>query len=123
MYVSGFVVAVPEGSKDAYRETAEKFWPIARDHGALSQVEAWEADVRDGKNTDFRRAVKCEPGEKVVFSWIIWPDKAAADRFETEMESDPRMADFGEMPFDGSRMVFGGFETIVERYAEGHAPG
>ena len=119
MYVSGFLLAVPEDNKAAYREQAEKFWPIARDFGALSQIEAWEADVRDGETTDFRRAVKCEPGEKVVFSWITWPDKAAADRFEKEMDDDPRMADFGEMPFDGKRMIFGGFETFVEKHAEG----
>ena len=117
MYVSAFILAVPEGNKDAYRKTAEQFWPIAKDFGALSQIEAWEANVTDGKTTDFRRAVKAEKGEKIVFSWITWPDKAAADKFEAEMDQDPRMAEFGEMPFDGSRMVFGGFEAFVEQHA------
>lgn len=117
MYVSGFILAVPEGNKDAYRETAAKFWPIAKDFGALSQVEAWEDNVPDGKTTDFRRAVKCEDGEKVVFSWVTWPDKETAERFEKEMETDPRMAEFGEMPFDGKRMVFGGFEPILNETA------
>ena len=117
MYVSGFILAVPEGNKEAYRETSEKFWDIAKDFGALSQVEAWEADVRDGQTTDYRRATKCKEGEKIVFSWITWPDRATADRFETDMENDPRMADFGEMPFDGSRMIFGGFESFVEKHA------
>lgn len=116
-YVSGFLLAVPEGNKDAYRETEEKFWPIAKDYGALSQVVAWEDDVRDGKTTDFRRAVQCEAGEKVVFSWITWPDKAAAEKFEKEMQDDPRMAEFGEIPFDGKRMVFGGFEPLVWKEA------
>lgn len=116
MYVSGFVTAVPESSKEAYREIAQRFWAIARDFGALSQVEAWEDNVPDGKVTDFRRAVKCEPGEKVVFSWITWPDRAASDKFVAGMDDDPRMAEFGEMPFDGKRMIYGGFEPIVHNH-------
>ena len=117
MYVSGFVTPVPEGNQDAYREISLKFWAIAKDFGALSSVECWEDDVRDGTTTDFRRAVKCESGEKVVFSWITWPDKAASEKFEAEMENDPRMADFGEMPFDGKRMIFGGFTPIINEQA------
>lgn len=113
MYISGFVVAVPEGNKEAYRELAEKFWPIVQEFGALSQMEAWEADVKDGKVTDFRRAVAAEPGEKIVFSWLTWPDKATADAAHAKMMSDPRMEDMGEMPFDGKRMIVGGFEPIV----------
>src|SRR5687768_2963568 len=73
MYVQGFIVPVPADKQDAYREMAEKFWPIARDLGAIEHVEAWEGDVADGKQTDFRRAVALEDGEKVVFSWVIWP--------------------------------------------------
>lgn len=76
-------------------------------------VEAWEADVPDGKLTDFRRAVNLEEGEKVVFSWVIWPDKATADAAHEKMMADPRMEQMGEMPFDGKRMVFGGFEPIL----------
>ena len=117
MYVNGFVIAVPEGNKQAYIEVAEKFWPIAREFGALSQVECWEADVQDGKTTDFRRATKAEKGEKIVFSWVTWPDKATADAANQKMMEDPRMADFGEMPFDGQRMVYGGFEPIVQQQA------
>lgn len=114
MYIQGFVVPVPEGSKDAYKQVAESFWPIAKDYGALSQVEAWEADVADGKQTDFRRAVDLQPGEKVVFSWMIWPDKATADAAHEKMMSDPRMEAMGhDMPFDGKRMIFGGFEPLV----------
>lgn len=116
MYVQGFVIPVPEGKKDAYREVAEKFWPIARDYGALSQIECWEVDVKDGHTTDFRMAVKAESGEKIVFSWMAWPDKATADSAHEKMMADPRMAEqFGdgsEMPFDGKRMIIGGFETL-----------
>lgn len=115
MYIQGFVVPVKEGEKDAYRDVAEKFWPILHDYGALEHVEAWEADVPDGKQTDFRRSVALEPGEKVVFSWIAWPDKATADASREKMMKDARMAQFsGEMPFDAKRMIFGGFEPIVE---------
>lgn len=116
MYIQGFLVPVPADKQDAYREVAEKFWPIAQDYGALEQVEAWEADVKDGKQTDFRRAVALEDGEKVVFSWVVWPDKVTADTSHDKMMADPRMKEFGEaMPFDGKRMVFGGFEPLVVR--------
>ena len=121
MYVQGFLIPVPEGKKDAYREVAEKFWPIARDYGALSQIECWEVDVKDGHTTDFRMAVKAEAGEKIVFSWMTWPDKATADASHDKMMADPRMAEqFGDgsaMPFDGKRMIFGGFEPIFEQQA------
>lgn len=119
MYVQGFVLAVPEGNKDAYREVAEKFWHIMKDYGATAQVECWEADVQDGTTTDFRRAVKAEEGEKIVFSWVTWPDRATADASHEKLMADPRMAEqFGnpdgsDMPFDGKRMIFGGFEPIV----------
>lgn len=122
MYVNGFVLAVPEANKDAYRVVAEKFWEIAKDYGALSQVECWEVEVPDGKTTDFRRAVKCEEGEKIVFSWVTWPDKETADASHDKMMADERMKDFGaedgsDMPFDGKRMVYGGFEPLVWKEA------
>ena len=118
MYLQGFIVPVSAERQDEYREVAEKFWPIAHDNGAIEHVEAWEADVPDGKQTDFRRAVGLEDGEKVVFSWVAWPDKATAEASHEKMMSDPRMEEFGsEMPFDGKRMVFGGFEPIVEEGA------
>lgn len=123
MYVSGFVVPVPEGSKEAYRIIAEKFWELARDYGALSQIECWEADIKDGKTTDFRMAVKAEPGEKIVFSWMTWPDREAAESGQEKMMADPRMAEqFGnpdgsDMPFDGKRMIIGGFESLVWKEA------
>ena len=117
MYVQGFVLAVPEGNKDAYREVAEKFWDIVKDYGCLSQIECWEADVKDGTTTDFRMAVKAEAGEKIVFAWTTWPDRAAVEASHEKMMADPRMEAFGEMPFDGKRMIFGGFEPIVWKEA------
>jgi uncharacterized protein YbaA (DUF1428 family) len=114
MYIQGFILPVKGENKDAYRDVAEKFWPIAHDYGATEHVEAWEVDVPDGKQTDFRKAVKLADGEKIVFSWVVWPDKATADGCHEKMMADPRMEEFGEeMPFDGKRMVFGGFEPIV----------
>jgi uncharacterized protein YbaA (DUF1428 family) len=120
MYINGYVIPVPEGSKDRYRAMSEIYWDHASKNGALEHVEAWEADVPDGKLTDFRRAVDLKEGEKVVFSWVMWPDKAAAKAFEAQdmdaMMSDPRMKALGDdMPFDGKRMIFGGFEPIVEQ--------
>ncbi|MXO76047.1 DUF1428 family protein [Altererythrobacter aerius] len=119
-YVNGFLVPVPADKKDEYRDVAEKFWDIARDYGALSHVEAWEIDVKDGQWTDFRKAVDLKDGEKVVFSWMTWPDKETADASEARMMADERMKQWGDgaaMPFDGKRMVFGGFEPIVWKEA------
>lgn len=112
------MIPVPEGNKDAYREVAAKFWDIAKDYGTLSQIECWEADVKDGTTTDFRMAVKAEQGEKIVFSWTTWPDCATADAAHDKLMADPRIEEsFGspdgsDMPFDGKRMIFGGFEPL-----------
>jgi uncharacterized protein YbaA (DUF1428 family) len=114
MYVNGYLLPIPEGNKDAYREMAEKWWDIAKDYGALEHVEAWEADVPDGEQTDFRRAVQLADGEKVMFSWVIWPDKATAEASEEKMTADPRFGELGETPlFDGKRMIYGSFEPLV----------
>jgi len=112
MYVSGFLLAVPEDKKEAYRKMASDAGPMFQKYGAIEIVEAWEEDVRDGKHTDFRMAVKAEPGEKIVFSWVIWPDKATSDAAEKKMMEDPEMQGPEEMPFDGKRMIFGGFSPI-----------
>ena len=113
MYITGYLLAVPEEKKEAYRTMASDAGPFFQKHGAIEIVEAWEEDVRDGKHTDFRMAVKAEPGEKIVFSWVIWPDKATADAAEKGMMEDPdmKMPEDG-MPFDGKRMIFGGFSPI-----------
>ena len=118
MYINGFVLAVPEDNKEAYRKVAEGFWEIAKDYGAKTQVEAWEVDVPDGKITDFRRAVNAEAGEKIVFSWVLWDDKETADAAHGKMMADPRMKEFGEdTPFDGKRVVYGGFEPLLWKEA------
>ena len=123
MYVNGFIVPVPAQNKDAYVDVAAKFWPIARDYGCIGHVEAWEADVKDGQHTDFRKAVALEEGEKVVFSWMLWPDKATADAAHEKMMADERMEtmfgapDGSDMPFDGKRMVVGGFDIVLNEKA------
>jgi len=115
MYLQGFIIPVPEGNKDKFREMDDKWWEIAKDLGAIEQMESWEADVSDGKVTDFRRAVNLQPGEKVAFSWVVWPDKETANAANEKLMADPRFDEMGsEMPFDGKRMIYGGFEPIVE---------
>lgn len=114
-YVDGFVVAVPADKKDAYREMAAKAAPLFKEFGALRIVECWASDVPDGIVTDFRMAVKAEENEEVVFSWIEYPSKEVRDAANQKMMSDPRMKEFGEsMPFDGKRMIYGGFESIID---------
>ena len=120
-YISGFVVAVPNANRDAYRACAAAAAEIFRDYDAIELVEAWGDKVPEGKVTDFRRAVQAEDDETVVFSWIRWRDKAAADACEAAMHSDERMKDLPEMPFDGSRMIFGGFVPIFEMDKEDRA--
>jgi len=116
MYIQGFLVPVPGDKKAEYKDIAEKFWEIAKDYGATEHVEAWEADVKDGQWTDFRKAVDLKDGEKVVFSWVIWADKETADASHDKLMADERMKQFsGEMPFDGKRMIVGGFEPIVAK--------
>ena len=115
MYIDGFLVAVPTANKDAYRKMAEKGWVLFKEFGATQMMEAWGDDVPKGKLTDFYGAVKAEPNETVVFSWIIWPDKATRDAGQKKMMSDERMKSWGsEMPFDGKRMIFGGFLPIFQ---------
>jgi len=112
-YVSGFVIPVKDTDKEAYLTSARASGPLFKELGAVAVFENWGADVRDGKVTDFKMAVKLEPGETVVFSWIVWPDRAAADAAEKAMMEDPRFEALG-MPFDGKRMIVGGFETIYQ---------
>ncbi len=114
-YVDGFVIPVPDDRKDEYRTQAATAWQMFKEFGATRQVECWGDDVPDGKLTDFRLAVKAGPGETVVFSWIEYPSKAVRDDVMAKMMADPRMKALGEnMPFDGKRMIFGGFETMLD---------
>ncbi len=113
-YVDGFVIPVPEGQKDAYRKMAEEAAVLFREAGATHVVECWGNDVPEGKVTDFYGAVKTEKGENVVFSWITWPSKEARDEGNRKVMADPRMKMPDVMPFNPQRMIFGGFEVIVE---------
>ncbi|MDN5787827.1 DUF1428 domain-containing protein [Pseudorhodobacter sp.] len=117
-YVSGFVIPVPEDRKEDYRNMAADAAEMFKGYGAIEIMEAWGEDVRDGKLTDFRRAVQAKPGECIVFSWIIWPDRVTADAAEKKMGSDESMA-AGNMPFDMKRMIFGGFSPIFEMGRKG----
>ena len=114
-YVDGYVVAVPKANKEAYRKLASKMAPLFREFGATRLVECWGDDVPHGKVTDFYGSVKAKDDEAVVFSWIEYPSKEVRDAANEKMKSDPRMnAMGGEMPFDGKRMIFGGFSPIVD---------
>lgn len=112
-YIQGFIVPVPEARREDYRKMAADAWSMFQGYGATSVVEAWGDDVPQGKQTDFYRAVKAEPGEKVVFSWLTWPDRATCDAAGEKMQNDPEMKMPEDMPFDGKRMVWGGFEPIL----------
>ena len=119
-YIQGFVAAVPAANRDAYREHAARATPIFKEFGATRVVEAWGDDVPDGKVTDFRRAVNAENNEVVVLGWWEFPSKAVRDAANQKMMNDPRMKDFGtDMPFDGKRMIFGGFDAIVDETGTG----
>ena len=114
-YFEGFVAAVPKANKDAYRKHAADAAPIFQEFGVQRHIEAWGDDLPEGKNTDFRMAVKAKDDEEVVFAWFEYPDKTTRDSANEKMRSDPRMKDMGEtMPFDGKRMIYGGFVSIVE---------
>lgn len=119
-YVEGFVAAVPAANKAAYIEHAAAAAALFREFGATRVVEAWGDDVPDGKITDFRRAVKAKPDEAIVFSWHEYPSKEAADAAYGKMMSDPRMQEIGAaMPFDGQRMIYGGFTPLSIQDAGG----
>ena len=112
-YVDGFVAAVPKANKDQYLAHAKESAKIFKELGATKCIETWEDDVPDGKVTDFHRAVQAKPDEAVVFSWITWPDKATRDDAWKKSMEDDRMKNM-QMPFDGKRMIYGGFAPIFE---------
>lgn len=113
-YVDGFVAAVPTANKEAYRKHAEAAAVVFKEHGALSLVECWGDDVPEGKINSLHTAVLRKDDEAVVFSWTLWPDKATRDAGWRKIMADPRMQpDVNPMPFDGKRMIYGGFDMIV----------
>jgi uncharacterized protein YbaA (DUF1428 family) len=116
-YVDGFVVPVPRKNLKAYRAMAQKAAKVWREHGALEVVECVADDVKKGKWTSFPRSVKLRPRETVVFSWIVYKSRTDRDRILKKVMKDPRLAkmmDPSAMPFDGKRMIYGGFKTVVE---------
>ena len=113
-YVQGFMIPVPEGRKEDYRKMAEDAWDTFKGYGATSVVEAWGDDVPEGKQTDFYRGVMAEPGEKVVFSYMTWPSREVADAAHEKMQKDDSMQPPKDIPFDPKRMVWAGFDPVVE---------
>ncbi len=114
-YVDGFVCAVPTANRAKYLKHAQDALPVFKEHGALKMVECWGDDVPDGKVTSFPMAVKCEPNETVVFSWIVWPSREARNEGMKKVMADPRLQpDKNPMPFDGKRLIYGGFETLLD---------
>lgn len=115
-YVDGFVVAVPTANKEAYKKVALVAAAVFKEYGALNVVECWGDDIPEGKVTSFPMAVKLEPNESVVFSWITWPTRSARDSGMEKSMADPRLNQNPEaMPFDGKRMIFGGFEAFIDQ--------
>jgi uncharacterized protein YbaA (DUF1428 family) len=112
-YVQGFIVPVPNDRREDYRKMAHDAWSMFERYGARGVVEAWGDDVPRGQRTDFYRAVKAEEGENIVFSTMAWPSRAVCDAAAERMMNDPDMKMPDDMPFDGMRMVYGGFEPVL----------
>lgn len=114
MYIDGFLIAVPNTNKEKYRQIATQAADVFKKNGAVRVLESWEDDVPEGKVTSFPMAVKRAEGEKIVFSWIEWPSRQKRDEgMKNSMEELHAMMK-DNMPFDGQRMIFGGFESIVD---------
>ncbi|WP_227284488.1 DUF1428 domain-containing protein [Boseongicola sp. H5] len=113
MYIVGFVIPVPEDRLEHYRLWSRQAAALLMEYGCLEIVEAWEDHVPVGKHTDFRRAVRARPEEKIVFSWQKWPDRASLDAVEKAMSEDPRFDPPGGAPFDQKRLIMGCFAPIL----------
>ena len=116
-YVDGFVIPVPKDNVDAYRKISRKAGKVWREHGALEYRECVGEDVKPGKLTSFPQSVKQKPGETVIFAWIVYKSRAHRDRVNAKVMKDPRLADMMKpdaSPFDTKRMIYGGFEVIVD---------
>jgi uncharacterized protein YbaA (DUF1428 family) len=114
-YVDGFVAAVPTKNRDHFIKHAEEMASIFKENGALKIVECWGDSVPQGEVTSFPMAVKCKEDETVVFSWIVWPSRQVRDAAHQKIRSDPRIQpDNNPMPFDGKRMIIGGFQVVVD---------
>jgi len=117
-YVDGFVIPVPKNKLDAYLEMARSAAAIWREHGAIEFRECVSDDVKPGQLTSFPQSVNLKDDELVIFSWIVYPSRAVRDAANDKVMNDPRMAEFMKpenMPFDGKRMIYGGFEMRVDQ--------
>ncbi|MEO0392195.1 MAG: DUF1428 domain-containing protein [Pseudomonadota bacterium] len=114
-YIDCFMAAVPTNNREVYLEQAKISAQVFKDHGAISIIECWGDDIPDGKLTSFPLAVKCEPEETVVIGWVTWPDKPSRDAAMPKVMQDKRMEMASKsMPFDTKRLVFGGFDVLLE---------
>ncbi len=115
-YVDGFVFAVKTADKEKFREYGNRIDVLFKKHGAIQVIEAWGEDVPKGKETDFYRAVQAKADETIVFSWIVWPDKAARELGNEKVfaEVETMGEDATRLPFDGKRMIYGGFDVLVD---------
>ncbi|MDB5990805.1 MAG: hypothetical protein JWQ10_2208 [Herbaspirillum sp.] len=114
-YIDGFIVAVPTANREAYKKHATSAATVFKEYGALKVVECWGDDIPEGKVTSFTMAVQRKDDETVVFSWITWPSREKRDEAWKVIMNDPRMQPGANpMPFDGKRLIYGGFETILE---------
>ena len=115
-YVEGFVIAVPTANKEKFRLHGETIDQLFIKHGAVQVIEAWGEDVPKGETTDFYKAVKAKDDETIVFSWVFWPDKAARDAGNEKIMEEMQTVgeDAMQMPFDGKRMIYGGFDVLVK---------
>jgi uncharacterized protein YbaA (DUF1428 family) len=115
-YVDGFVMAVPTANRQKFKELADTMAVVFKELGALKIVECWGDDVPDGEVTSFPMAVQRKDDETVVFSWVVWPSRDVRNQARKAMMDDPRMQpEQNPMPFDGKRMIYGGFEVLVEQ--------
>ena len=114
-YVDGFVTAVPTTKREAFLKHASICAAVLKESGALTVVDCWGDDVPDGNLTSFPMAVKLEAGETVVFSWITWPSKSVRHEGMKQFKADPRIqSDVNPMPFDGKRVIYGGFQVVSQ---------
>lgn len=112
-YIDGFLAAVPKENKEKFIEHSKFFTELVKEYGAISVVDCWEDDVPEGKITSMPMAVQRKEGEAIAFSWIVWPSKAARDEGMKKLMEDPRANDEEDpMPFDGKRLIYGGFDVI-----------
>jgi len=114
-YVDGFVAAVPNANKTRYLKHAREAAVVFKEYGALKMVECWGDDVPEGEVTSFPMAVKCQADETVIFSWVVWPSRQVRDQAMPRIMEDARLQpDVNPMPFDGKRLIYGGFEVVVD---------